>query len=259
MDALIISFLTLSLVFAVGWIVSTRITNVSIVDAMWVYALLIPVSIFISANEGGLARDVILLSIAAVWSLRLGSHLTVRIYRSHPIEDSRYRSLRKLWGNRSNRNFFYFFQVNALLVFLLSLPFYFASKNSAALGALEWIGLVIFLIGWGGESLADKQLSSFLKRNRSKQVCEVGLWNYSRHPNYFFEAVIWIGVYTFCSASPLSYLCIHAPLLMIFLLTKVTGIPPAEKSSIVSKGDAYRAYQKTTSPFVPWFKKSAKP
>lgn len=258
MDALILSLLILTALFTVGWQVSKCITNVSIVDAMWAYALLIPIGIFIVANEGGTVRNVILLSIAAVWSLRLGTHLAARIYRSYPIEDNRYRGLRKLWKERAHRNFFILFQINGLLVFLLSLPFYFASKNSASLGMLELIGLVVFLIGWLGESLADRQLSNFLKESKSKQICEVGLWNYSRHPNYFFEAVIWIGIYIFCSASPLGYLCIHAPLLMIFLLTKVTGIPPAEKSSISSKGYAYRAYQKTTSSFIPWFKKTPK-
>ncbi len=258
MDVLVLSFLILAALFIVGWQVAKRISNVSIVDAMWAYALLIPICIFIIANEGGTARNVILLSIAAAWSLRLGTLLALRIYRSYPIEDNRYRELRKLWKEQSHRNFFILFQINVLLVFLLSLPFYFASKNSASLGTLEWIGLVVFLIGWLGESLADRQLSNFLKKNKSNKICEVGLWNYSRHPNYFFEAVIWIGIYIFCSASPLGYLCIHAPLLMIFLLTKVTGVPPAEKSSIASKGEAYRAYQKTTSSFIPWFKKTPK-
>ena len=193
---------------------------------------------------------------ALVWSLRLGLHLAKRIYSHHPLEDPRYKNLREHWGaKRANRNFLIVFLINSVLVFLLSLPFYYSSQNNSALFIIEMIGFGVFLVGLIGESVADHQLTKFIKSNMNKEVCEVGLWNYSRHPNYFFEAVIWVGIYLFACGSEGGVYSMHAPILMIILLTKVSGIPPAEKSSLKSKGDNYRKYKQTTSAFVPWFKK----
>jgi len=179
-----------------------------------------------------------------------------RIYRHHPNEDPRYAALRKHWGKYADKKFIIVFFINALLIFLFSHPFYFASQNTTSIQLLEYIGLAIFIIGVIGETIADNQLASFIKTSTGKEVCQKGLWNYSRHPNYFFEGVIWIGIYLYCSASPMGAYTIYAPILMIFLLVKVTGIPFAEISSLKSKGDAYKHYQQTTSPFIPWFKKS---
>ncbi len=243
----------------VGWLISVKIKNVSIVDAMWALSLPVPVVIYLITFDAVLLRKGLLLSMALVWSLRLGLHLAKRIYSHHPDEDPRYKSLRDHWGpEKADRNFLAVFLINATLVFLLSLPFYYSAKNGSALSIIEFIGLGVFIIGLIGESISDSQLNKFKKMNTNKEICEVGLWNYSRHPNYFFEAVIWVGIYLFACGSSGGVYTMHAPILMIILLTKVSGIPPAEKSSLKSKGDAYRKYQQTTSAFVPWFKKQPK-
>ncbi len=258
MNVLILTFLVLTMIFVIGWLAADRINNASIVDAIWALSLGIPVLIYVSYQNGSNNRKIILLSMALIWSLRLGIHLARRIYAHHPEEDSRYKILREQWKENSNRNFLIIFLINSTLVFLLSLPFYFSSQLDAPLQLLEWIGLAIFIIGFIGESMADQQLAKFRKRRGGGKICNIGLWNYSRHPNYFFEAVIWIGIYLFCAASPGGIFTIHAPLLMIFLLTKVTGIPPTERSLLKSRGDAYREYQQTTSAFIPWFKNKKK-
>lgn len=257
MIILILSALILLMVFIIGWLASIKIKNASIVDAMWALSLGIPVFIYISSHDGSSDRKIVLISLALIWSLRLGIHLARRIYAHHPEEDSRYKILRQSWKEKSNRNFLIIFLINAALVFLLSLPFYFSSHYAAPFQLLEWIGLAVFFIGFLGESIADHQLETFRKQDPQTRgkVCNIGLWNYSRHPNYFFEAVIWVGIYIFCAASPGGVFTIHAPLLMIFLLTKVTGIPPTERSLLKSRGDAYREYQQTTNAFIPWFKK----
>ena len=111
------------------------------------------------------------------------------------------------------------FLLNSSLVFLLSLPFYVASQNSNnTIETLESIGIIVYLIGITGEIISDKQLSDFLRNTPPGNVCQQGIWNYSRHPNYFFEAVIWIGIYIFCTASPGGIYTIHAPIIMILLL-----------------------------------------
>ncbi len=254
MNVLLLSALILLILFFIGWIASIKIKNASIVDAMWALSLGIPVFIFISSHAGILQRDFILLGMALIWSLRLGIHLAKRIYAHHPQEDPRYHAMRQLWKEQATRNFLGIFIINAALVFLLSLPFYVSSKYAAPLQTLEWIGLVVFSIGLIGESIADHQLVKFKKQAARGKICNIGLWNYSRHPNYFFESVIWVGIYLFCCAAPGGFYMIHAPAIMIFLLTKVTGIRPLERLLIKSKGEAYTEYQKTTSAFIPWFK-----
>ena len=87
------------------------------------------------------------------------------------------------------------------------------------------------------------------------RVCEAGLWHYSRHPNYFFEWLIWVAYFVFALASPWGWAAVIGPASILFLLLRVTGIPLTEEQSLRSKGDAYRRYQQTTSAFVPCFPK----
>jgi steroid 5-alpha reductase family enzyme len=93
--------------------------------------------------------------------------------------------------------------------------------------------------------------------NKGK-VCEAGMWRYSRHPNYFFESLVWWAYFLFALGSPFGWTTVFCPLLMLWFLFRVTGIPLTEEQAVRSKGDAYREYQRTTSAFVPWFKKKPK-
>ena len=84
----------------------------------------------------------------------------------------------------------------------------------------------------------------------------MGLWRYSRHPNYFFEWLVWVAYCVFAWPSPWGWATIYCPLLMLFFLFRVTGIPMTEEQALRSRGDDYRDYQRTTSAFVPWFPKA---
>jgi steroid 5-alpha reductase family enzyme len=208
-------------------------------------------------GHGGLARSVAFTVVGAVWSLRLGLYVLIRVMRMHPREDARYRTLRERW--RGPGRFFLFFELQALIAVVFSLPFLFAALNpEPGLTPLEAVGLTIALLACAGESLADWQAQRFKRDPANKTaVVDVGLWRYSRHPNYFFESLVWWG---FCIAafdSPYGGFTVVCPLLMLYLLLQVTGIPLTEKHSLESRGDAYRAYQRTTSRFVPWFRKNA--
>ena len=125
---------------------------------------------------------------------------------------------------------------------------------------MEITGLALAILSLGGEALADWQLKQFKAdpANRGK-VCQAGLWRYSRHPNYFFESLIWWAFFLVALGSLHGWVTILCPLLMLYFLWKVTGIPLTEEHAVRSKGDAYREYQRTTSAFVPWFRKSSKP
>ena len=128
------------------------------------------------------------------------------------------------------------------------------------LHALELAGAALWLLALGGEALADAQLAAFKRDSANKgRVCAVGLWRFSRHPNYFFEWLIWVAFFVFALGSPRGWVAIIGPASILYLLLRVTGIPLTEEQALRSKGDAYRRYQQTTSAFIPWFPKNSDP
>lgn len=239
---------------------SKAIKNAGIVDVFWAASFGI-ISIAFAAICSGLPERKILLLIAVLpWSFRLTLHLLQRFLKDHPHEDSRYAALRKEWGEKADIMMYLVFLFQGALITILSPPFIIvASDTHAGLRAAEILGAAICTIGTIGESIADDQLRKFKNNpdNRGK-VCATGLWNYSRHPNYFFEFVVWLGIFLLAASAPLGVYTAYCPLLMLFFLTKMTGIKISEEQSLKSRGEAYRRYQETTSAFFPWVKKSAR-
>ena len=240
------------LIFCAAWAWCVKLKNFSPVDAFWAFCIGLTAMAFLLAGDFGVLQITSGLLIG-LWSARLGYHLSRRIAAHHPEEDSRYIKLREVWKGRENSAFFWFFLAQAGSVFLLALPFYFISvAPSSSFTALSMIGAVVAAVGLIGETLADKQMAAFKATGPpSSAVCRSGLWKYSRHPNYFFESVIWVGFFLLACASPWGWITIYAPVIITFLLLKVTGIPPTEASALKRKGDSYREYQRTTSAFFP--------
>jgi steroid 5-alpha reductase family enzyme len=248
-----------SLLMAGVWVIAVRIRNAGIVDIAWALGFAPLVLIYRVFGDGEPARQNLITLMVVLWSLRLGLHLWKRVMGHHPEEDGRYRELRGAVAGHEDKFFFWFFQAQALLLALLSIPCLLINFDPRLhLGFSDWLGFTVWLIAIGGEALADRQLTAFKARpmNRGK-VCSVGLWRYSRHPNYFFEWLIWVALFLFALPAPWGWTTIFAPALMLFFLLRVTGIPYTEQQSLRSKGDAYRAYQRTTSAFIPWFPKSS--
>jgi steroid 5-alpha reductase family enzyme len=245
--------LLVALLFALSWAWARRVDNYSLVDAVWAFGIGIVGVLWLVVGTGDPLKRLLAAGLLALWSLRLGGHLQARIRRHHPSEDARYAALRHAWHGREASAFFWFFQGQGLSVLLLALPFLaIAAGASAPWRAWEIAGLAVTLIGIFGEALADRQMNQFKASNSAATaVCRSGLWRYSRHPNYFFEAVIWLGFYLFACGSGWGWATLHAPAIIVFLLLKVTGIPPTEASAVARKGDAYRAYQRSTSSFIP--------
>lgn len=243
----------LCLLFAALYFLARRLDNYGIVDVAWSYAFAGLAAFYALAGAGDPLRRALIGTLAAVWSLRLGTHLLVRVASHHPKEDTRYLQLRRDWAGNFAPKMFGFFQLQAVSIVLLGIPFLLAVQNTAArLHPLELAGAVLWLLALSGEALADAQLAAFKRDPAHRgQVCAVGLWRYSRHPNYFFEWLIWVAFFVFALASPWGWLAVIAPASILFLLLRVTGIPMAEEQSLRSKGDAYRRYQQTTSAFVP--------
>ena len=258
MSALILAgwaLAALCLCFGLVYLLARAIDNYGIVDIAWSYAFGAAAFGYAFFGTGWQVRRALIAALVATWSLRLGTHLLVRIARHHPEEDGRYRQLRKDWAGTFNAKMAGFFQLQAASVIFLAVPFLASAENPATgLSTLEVAATVLWLVAISGEALADRELARF-KADPSKkgQVCDTGLWRYSRHPNYFFEWLIWVSYALFASSSPWGWLGWVSPLCILFLLLRVTGIPMTEEQSLRSKGDLYRRYQQRTSVFVPWF------
>jgi steroid 5-alpha reductase family enzyme len=254
-NLVLIAFVGLSVLFAGLYALARRIDNYGIVDIAWSYAFGAMTVFYAMAGAGWPARRLLIAALVVAWSLRLGTHLWIRIGRHHPEEDGRYRQLRQDWSAAFAPKMFGFFQMQAASVVVLGAGFLAIGANAAeGFGVWEFAGAAIWLIAIAGETLADAQLAAFKREATGKTaVCDTGLWRYSRHPNYFFEWLVWVAYFVFALGSPYGLVAIIGPISILWLLLRVTGIPLTEEQSLRSRGDAYRRYQQTTSAFVPWF------
>lgn len=239
------------LVFSITWLVQKRIHNAGIVDLVWTFATGTAGLILVSQGAAPFFRKVIVASIVAIWSLRLGTYLAKRIF-SEP-EDGRYSDMRIAWGKNFERKIFVFFQLQAAWTVLFAIPMLSAAMNENP--SLQWfdiVGVLFFATSVIGESIADRQLFRFKHDPVNKgKVCRVGLWKYSRHPNYFFEWLHWFA-YLFISIGSIWMIGSLAGVVVMYLfLTRVTGIPITEKRISKTRKAQYEIYQKEVSPFFP--------
>ncbi len=238
------------------WLVQRARRDASLVDAGWAFGIGAGAVLLLALGDGDPTRRMVTGALIAVWSLRLTAHLVRDRVIGKP-EDGRYQELRQRWGAQANTWFFVFFQFQALLVVVFTTPFLVIATDTAAFGGIgDWAGIAIWVVALGAEALADRELAAWRRdpANRGR-TCRAGLWRYSRHPNYFGEWLHWFAYVALAAASPWMGVTWLVPALLLFLLLKVTGIPPTEARALASRGDDYRAYQRTTSAFIPWFPK----
>ncbi|CAN5347941.1 DUF1295 domain-containing protein [soil metagenome] len=245
------------IIFTAVWIVQLSTKNAAIVDTIWSLSFPILAVVYFVMVNGYLPRQLLLVIIVFVWGSRLAIHLYARTV-GHP-EDVRYTALRKEWGEKQNIMMLRFFYFQAILAIVLSLPFALITLNKTpTLNFFEMGGAALWVIAFIGEAVADSQLKNFKKNPMNKgKVCDKGLWYYSRHPNYFFEWLIWVSFFVISLGSPYGYFSIVCPVLMFYFLTKVTGIKYTEEQMVKSRGQIFIDYQRTTSSFIPLPKRSA--
>ncbi|MCW8471570.1 DUF1295 domain-containing protein [Fluoribacter gormanii] len=234
------------------WGLYRILKNPSVVDVSWSLGLMVSGLIYLSLTTLN-TRTLIIGCLLILWALRLAIYLWyTRIRKGHV--DKRYLELSSNWKISPSLGFFINFQLQGLLILIISSVFFLISKSGLThISLLDSIAFCIILVGIMGETLADLQLQRFKTRHKG-EVCNEGLWNYSRHPNYFFDWLSWMGFALFAIQSNIGYLSILSPLLLYVIFTRMTG-PLTERGSIQSRGQKYIAYQKQTSMFFPWFKK----
>lgn len=238
------------------WLVHLRIHNAAVVDVGWAAGLATLAIFYAVAGSGYPARKWAIAAMAGFWGLRLAVYLLFSRVMGKS-EEGRYVQLRREWKTNLPLRFLFFFEFQAVLTVVLSLPFLLGGLSTIApLGRLEKIAAAIWLVSICGEAVADFQLNRFRKNpaNRGKTYRR-GLWSYSRHPNYFFEWTIWVGYAIFALGSPWGWLGMISPALMLYFLLGTTGIAATEAQALRTRGAEYRAYQRTTSSFIPWFRK----
>lgn len=231
------------------WARQLRTRNATSVDVGWSFSLTGMAAAYAIFADGDPARRALVGALAALWSARLGWYLYSTRVRTAHGEDGRYAALRTEWGAAAPQRFFRVYVAQSVAATLFSLPLL-AAMRGGALDSWAYAGVVIWMLAVAGETIADRQLATFRSRPDARgEVCRVGLWHWSRHPNYFFEWLHWFAYVLIGHAAVLTFI---GPVVMLWLLLKGTGIPHTERQALRSRGDKYREYMRTTSPFVPW-------
>lgn len=224
----------------------------SIVDIGWGPGFLLIAVIQLLLNESPDINDFIITGIVLIWAVRLAAHIYLR--SKGKGEDFRYAQWRKDWGEKAAINAFVkVFMLQGIIMLFVALPilivFY---DKSESLNVFSYIGLLVFLLGFLFESIGDYQLTQFKKEEGSKGgIIRSGLWKYTRHPNYFGEALLWWGIGIFTIGMNLFYIALIGPLALNLLLIYVSGIPLLEKKyEGMPEWDDYKKKTPALVPFI---------
>jgi steroid 5-alpha reductase family enzyme len=239
-------------VFTVTWLIARRLGRYNVVDVTWSLSILAitAASYRWSVHTGDLARRTLVLAMTAAWAIRLAGHIGNR-NRGHG-EDPRYAAiLARAPGSVAAYALLRVFLPQALIAWIISMPLQLAMYQRAGNTALEVCGAVVFLIGLGCEGVGDAQLAAFMKRRTSsEEVLDTGLWRYSRHPNYFGEALLWFGLWLPAAGGWQGLIAVVSPILVTYLVGFASGKPLLEKA-MAKRKPAYADYVAHTSGFIP--------
>jgi steroid 5-alpha reductase family enzyme len=235
------------------WVASVIRRDASIVDPFWGIGFIVLAWLYFFTLRPGPARGPLVVALVTVWGARLSWHLFRRNWGKG--EDYRYREMRESHaGNFAVRSLFTVFLLQAAVLWVVALPLFQATRarQPERLTPLDVVGGIVYATGLLFEAVGDRQLARFRSdpSNRGK-VLESGLWRYTRHPNYFGDAMVWWGIFLIALATPGSAWTVASPALMTFLLMKVSGVALLEQKLRETKPE-YREYARRTSAFFPW-------
>ena len=234
------------------WILSLIIKDSSIVDIFWGVGFIVITGPTFALSGGFAGRKLLVLILVVIWGLRLAIHIARRNIGMG--EDKRYQAFRKRGGaNYWWISFFQVFALQGILMLLISVPLIASQVSAEAtqITLLDVLGSSLWLVGFSFESIGDFQLARFKADPANKgKIMNAGLWRYTRHPNYFGECVLWWGYFIIALSTPIGVWTVMSPLVMTFLLVRVSGVAILERS-MANRGPEYKAYLETTSAFIP--------
>jgi len=250
--------ITIWVLMTVMWLISLRLKNTSIVDIIWGFGFVLVnwVAFFLTPDSFG-ERKWIINILVTLWGLRLTTHIFLR-NKGKP-EDFRYVA----WRNQYGKKWWWYsylqtFMLQGGLMFLISAPLIHtqAISTPTRLGILEFMGIIIWIIGFFFETVGDLQLEKFKQNPANKgKLLNSGVWLYTRHPNYFGDSAQWWGFYLIAAGSTFGFLTIFSPIIMTYFLIKVSGVAMLERT-MAERKPGYKEYMQTTNAFIPWFPKN---
>jgi steroid 5-alpha reductase family enzyme len=233
------------------WLISVNKRDASIIDAFWGPGFAILAWTYALSTETLSNRGLLLAILVTIWGLRLGVHIAARGIGES--EDYRYARMRSAWGER----FWWVslltvFGFQGLLLLTISLPLLVSASSPEPLGIIDFAGVLVFTLGFTFEAVSDFQLTQFKSKpdNRGTTL-RTGLWRYTRHPNYFGDALLWWGLFVVGGMATDSLWTAISPALMTLFLIKVSGVPLTEDRLRSTRSD-FAAYAAVTSTFLPW-------
>lgn len=222
--------------------------NNAIVDIAWgIGFVLVAISTLIFSTFT--LRSIFITILVSLWGLRLGFHLFRRNWNKK--EDYRYQAMRASWKHFPLlQSYFKVYMLQMFLMFTISYPIIYINTTSIrGLGILDYVGILVWIVGYMFEVIGDHQLKEFISDSANKgKIMKSGLWKYTRHPNYFGEATMWWGIFLI-SLSVGGIYTIISPILITLLLLFVSGVPLLEKKYKDNK--EFQEYAKVTSVFIP--------
>jgi steroid 5-alpha reductase family enzyme len=247
-NAALAGLVVMLVVAVLVWAISVWRRNVSIVDVLWAPFFLISAWVYSQVLDAG-PRTPWILALVAIWSLRLAGYIGLRNW-GQP-EDRRYQAIRaRNEPGFAFKSLYLVFALQAVLAWIIGLPLLGAIASDTPLGLLDWFGVALWCVGFLFEAVGDWQLARFkADPSRQGQVMDLGLWRYTRHPNYFGDFCIWWGFYLMALAAGAAWTII-GPLLMSYLLLKVSGVSLLEKD-IGKRRPGYAEYIRRTNAFFP--------
>jgi steroid 5-alpha reductase family enzyme len=245
-------FLVILLFMTAIWLLSLLVKDSSIVDIFWGSGFIVVGLAYYLLTDGWQSRKVLLMLLVAIWGLRLTIHIFARNLGKG--EDFRYQKWREQHGaSYWWVSFLRVFLLQGVIMWIISAPLVAAqfSATPDTITLFDLLGVILWAVGFFFEAVGDWQLTRFKADPTNKgQVMRTGLWKYTRHPNYFGDAVQWWGFFLFALSVPGGIITIFSPVIMTGLLLRVSGVVLLEKTLIKTRS-GYEDYVKTTSAFLP--------
>jgi len=253
-DTILYSAVAVFVYMAVIFIVASFKKDNSIVDIAWGLGFILVALLFFFLEREFAVRHILVTVLVLIWGARLAVHIFIR--NRGRGEDFRYAQWRREWGKWFLfRGFFQIFMLQGLLLLVIAYPVILTNHSGEeGISYMDLAGVILWVTGFFFEAVGDFQLSRFKRDPGNKgKIMRSGLWKYTRHPNYFGEAVMWWGIFLIALSVRLGWTAIISPFLITFLLLRVSGVTMLEKKYVGNK--EFEEYAKKTSAFFPWLPK----